>query len=43
MLEDRAMLQMDLERLEKWADGNLMKFIRDVSEVLHVVQKKTTQ
>ncbi|KAK4812854.1 hypothetical protein QYF61_022580 [Mycteria americana] len=34
MLECRAAVQKDLERLEKWADGNLMKFSK--GKVLHL-------
>ena len=43
MLEDRATLQMGLERLKKWPYGNLMKFIKDMSKVLHMVWNKNVQ
>lgn len=32
MLEDRSALQVDLGRLEKWADGKLRKFVKDMKE-----------
>ncbi|PKU33816.1 leiomodin-3 [Limosa lapponica baueri] len=34
--EGRATLQEDLERLEEWADKNLMKFNKDKCKILHL-------
>lgn len=34
ILEHRTTLQTDLDRLEKWADRNLMRFVKDMSEVI---------
>ncbi|GAB0179404.1 mitochondrial enolase superfamily member 1 [Grus japonensis] len=35
-LEGRATLQEDLDRLEEWANKNLMKFSKDKCKVLHL-------
>lgn len=41
MLEDRSALQMGPGRLEKRADGKLMKFITDMKEDPQIVGNKT--
>ena len=35
-LEDRNKIQSDLDRLERWAENNRMKFNRDKCQVLHL-------
>ncbi|GAB0209913.1 mitochondrial enolase superfamily member 1 [Grus japonensis] len=36
VLERRAIIQRDLDRLKKWSDRNLMKFSKDEYQVLHL-------
>ncbi|KAK4825434.1 hypothetical protein QYF61_027464 [Mycteria americana] len=36
MLEGRAAIQIDLDRLEEWADRNLMKISEEKCKVLHL-------
>jgi len=36
MPESRAVIQRDLNRLEKWPNRNLMKFNKEKSKVLHL-------
>jgi len=36
MPEGHAAIQRDLNRLEKWADRNLMQLKKDKSKVLHL-------
>jgi len=36
MPEGCALIQRDLDRLEKWVDRNLMQFNREMCKILHV-------
>lgn len=42
-LKGRAAIQRDAERLEGWADRNLMKFHKDKRQVLHLGRKDPVQ
>uniref|UniRef100_A0A803TGG2 Alpha-1,4 glucan phosphorylase n=1 Tax=Anolis carolinensis TaxID=28377 RepID=A0A803TGG2_ANOCA len=41
--EDRSRIQTDLDRLERWAETNTMKFNRDKCKILHFGRKNGNQ
>uniref|UniRef100_A0A803THI8 Reverse transcriptase domain-containing protein n=1 Tax=Anolis carolinensis TaxID=28377 RepID=A0A803THI8_ANOCA len=41
--EDRSRIQNDLNRLERWAETNKMKFNRDKCKILHFSRKNRNQ
>lgn len=43
MLEDRAVIQRDLKRLEERSDSSLLKFSNDKCKILHPVRNNPMQ